>query len=116
MTGSIATQRVEAGAIVRFLAPGSRNSEGQQRLIPAVVIGQWPDGSLQLYALHFEGSFLVNAIPPDAVEMVLSRMELDAILDGIGRRLTELENQVASMSDWKPRANEPRFTLADGSR
>lgn len=94
---AVAAQQVEIGAIVRFEAPNSRNADGHPRVIPAVVIGQWPNGNLQLYALHFEGSFLVNAIPPNMVEMVLSRIEFDAISESWQRRLTELENQVASL-------------------
>lgn len=94
----VATQQVEVGAMVRFEAPNSRGSDGQPRMIPAVVIGQWPNGYLQLYALHFEGMpSLVNAIAPDMVEMVLSRTEFDAIFESWQRRLTELENQVATL-------------------
>jgi|SRR5215475_840134 len=100
-----AVQQIEVGSIVRFEAPGSRGTSGDTRRIPAIVTGQWPDGSLQLFALHFEGSFLVNAIAPDQVEMVFSRMETDAIFDSVNRRLTDLENEVARQSEghWKPK-------------
>jgi hypothetical protein len=98
MAGLIAAQQVEVGAIVRIVAPGSRETTGGERVIPAVVLGQHPDGSLQLYCLHFQGSpLLQNAVPLDAVEMSLSRSELDAIFDGINRRITDLENQVVSL-------------------
>jgi hypothetical protein len=56
--------------MVTFEAPGSRGDEGETRTIPAVVMGQWPDGSLQLYCFHFEGSFLKNSVPLECVKMV----------------------------------------------
>lgn len=90
---------VEVGSIVRFEAPGSRNTNGEPRIVPAVVIGQWPDGSLQLYALHFEGHFLVNSIPLDRVEMVLARAELDRIDELRHKEITALENQLALMAE-----------------
>jgi hypothetical protein len=61
---------VEVGSIVRFQAP-DRNDQAQARLIPAIVMGQWPDGSLQLFAFHFEGSYLVNSMPLDQVQVLM---------------------------------------------
>jgi hypothetical protein len=112
----VAAQRIEVGSIVRFEAPGSRDAEGQTRVIPAVVIGQWPNGSLQLYALHFEGSFLVNAIPLEAVELVWSRIESDAVIESLQQRVTELENQVTVLAGEK-QFTKPglKFSLADDS-
>lgn len=115
------SQRVEVGSIVRIVAPGSRTSDGQERIIPAVVIGQWPDGSLQLYCLHFEGSpLLANAVPLETVEMVFSRGEFDAILESQNRRITELENQLVqltcSKTGSKPEAQHMKFAIADDSR
>jgi hypothetical protein len=104
MAGAIAAQQIEIGAIVRITAPGSRETEGEARTIPAVVMHQWPDGRLQLYCFHFQGSaLLTNAARPEDVEMVLSRTEIDAIFDGINRRLTELENQMVSLGGRKYR-------------
>ena len=60
---------VETGTLARVTAPGSRNIEGKTRVIPAIVMGQWPDGSLQLFCFHFEGSFLMNAVPLADVEI-----------------------------------------------
>ena len=111
MDGPVATQRVEVGAIVRVVVPGSRESDGEPRMIPAIVIHQWPDGSLQLYSFHFQGSpLLQNAVRPEQVEMVLSRIEFDQIFDGINRRLTDLENQVVSLGGRKP-INPTKFSL-----
>lgn len=102
-------QHIEIGAIVRITAPGSRESEGEARTIPAIVTHQWPDGSLQLYCFHFQGSpLLQNAVRPDRVEVLMGRTEFESIQ----RRLTDLEKQVASSTGWKPGANEPRFALA----
>lgn len=61
---------VPIGTIVTVEAPGSRGTEGETRTIPAVVLSQWPDGSLELFALHFEGSFLMRSIPVDDVRIV----------------------------------------------
>jgi hypothetical protein len=107
----VAVQIVEVGSIVRFEAPGSRNTDGQPRVIPAVVLGQWPDGSLQLYALHFEGHFLVNAIPVDRVELVLARGELDRIEEMRRRDMTDLENRVVAMAEELERL---RATVVEG--
>jgi hypothetical protein len=97
---------VEIGTIVRFQAPNWRGAEGEVRWLAAVVIGQWPDGSLQLYAFHFEGSFLVNSFPARNVE-VLGNVE------ALERRLADLEKQVASLKpSWKPGINEPKFAMA----
>lgn len=91
-------QSVEVGAIVRFEAPGSRDSEGQTRVIPAVVLGQWPNGNLQLYAFHFEGApSLVHSIPLDRVELVFSRAESDQIEERHAREITDLENRIAAL-------------------
>lgn len=61
---------MQIGTIVTIEAPGSRSSSGETRQIPAIVIGEWPDGSLQLFAFHFEGSFLINSIPLASVKLV----------------------------------------------
>lgn len=115
MTGMVVTERVEVGAIVRIVAPGSRETSGEQRVIPAIVTHQWPDGKLQLYCLHFQGSaLLANAVRPEDVEMVLSRNELDAIFDGLNRRLTELENQIVAMGGTK--YQEPKFSMVHDAR
>lgn len=106
----VAVQQIEVGAIVRVVAPGSRETNGEQRIIPAVVTQQWPDGSLQLYAFHFMGSpLLQHSVRPEAVEMVMSRTEFDNIFDGINRRITELENQIVAMGGKK--YQEPKFSL-----
>lgn len=99
---SVIVQQIEVGAIVRITAPGSRETNGEERVIPAVVLGQYADGSLQLYAFHFMGSpLLQHAVRPDMVEMSLSRNELDAIFDGFHRRITELENQLVALGGKK---------------
>lgn len=104
-------QRIEVGAIVRITAPGSRETNGEERIIPAVVTHQWPDGSLQIYAFHFMGSpLLQHAVRPEDVEMVMSRTEFDLIFDGLNRRVTELENQIILMGGKK--YQEPKFSLA----
>lgn len=61
---------IEIGTIVRVTAPGSRGDEGETRQIPAIVTRIWPDGSLELFAFHFEGSFLIRSAPRDSVEVV----------------------------------------------
>ena len=118
--GPIATQQIEIGAIVRLVAQGSRESDGVERVIPAIVSRQWPDGSLDLYSFHFTGSpLLQRSVRPEMVEMVMSRTEFDAIFEGINRRITEIENQLAAMSPgWKPPAvkHDLKFSLVDDAR
>lgn len=102
---------IEIGAIVRISAPGSRETSGEERRIPALVLHQHHDGTLQLYCLHFQGSpLLINAVRPDTVELVFSRNEFDAILEGLNRRITDLENQVVALGGR--RREEPRFSMA----
>jgi hypothetical protein len=63
-------KHIPIGTIVCVVAPGSRASNGEERTIPAVVMGQWPSGNLQLYSFHFEGSpILMNDVPLTAVHM-----------------------------------------------
>lgn len=114
MTPNVAVQQIDVGAIVRVTAQGSRETNGEARIIPAIVTHQWPDGSLQLYCFHFQGSALLqNAVRPDMVEMVMSRNEFDAIFEGINKRITELENQVVALGGKKYLPPpEPRFTMA----
>ena len=103
---------VQVGSIVRILAPGSRESDGEQRVIPAVVIGQWPDGSLQLYALHFQGSpVLMNSVRPQSVEVAFNP-------EAIHRRLVEREKQLAAIKPgWRPPDYEPKYLpAADDAR
>lgn len=106
MTPTVVAQQVEVGAIVRVIAPGSRETNGEQRAIPAIVLGQHPNGMLQLYCMHFQGSpLLQNAVPLDAVEMVMSRTEFDAIFEGINKRITDLENLVMGGK----KSSEPKY-------
>lgn len=63
---------VEIGAIVTFEAQGGRGDNGQPRIIPAIVMAQHPDGSLQLFAFHFEGSHLVHSIPVEQCKVVMA--------------------------------------------
>jgi hypothetical protein len=115
-TRTVAIQRVEVGAIVRIAAAGSRETNGESRVIPAMVIHQWPDGSLQLYAFHFQGSpLLQQAVKPEMVEMVMSRNEFDMIFEDINRRITELENQIVALGGKK--YNPPtKFVMTDDAR
>ena len=114
MTPTVAVQQVDVGSIVRINAPGSRETNGEARVIPAVVTHQWPDGTLQLYCFHFQGSALLqNAVRPEFVEMVMSRTEFDAIFEGINKRITELENQVVALGGKKYQQIEPRFSVAN---
>ena len=94
--------KISMGSIVRLVAPGSRESNGEDRSIPAVVIGQYPDGMLDLYCLHFAGSALLQrGVRPDLIEIIMDPAE-------ILRRLDEIENAITG----KP-SKEPKFLLAD---
>ena len=63
-------KQIPIGTMVVVEAPGGRGQEGETRMIPAIVLGQWQDGQVQLYALHFEGSFLMNAVPLERCRLV----------------------------------------------
>lgn len=115
--GAIAVQQIDVGSIVRFVAPGSRETNGETRVIPAVVTQQWPDGTIQLYCFHFQGSpLLQNSVRPEMVEMVMSRSEFDQIFEGINKRITELENQVVALGGKKHQPVEPKFVMSDDAR
>ena len=95
--------RFEVGDIVRIVVPGSRETNGEARLTPAIVLGQYPDGSLALYCMHFQGSpLLANGVRPDMVDIGLNRHE-------ILRRLDQLEKDVAALA--AQRRLEPRVEL-----
>jgi hypothetical protein len=64
-------KQVPIGTTVVIEAPGSRGDNGATRMIPAVVLQQWPDSSVDLYALHFEGApILMRGVTLDRVRMV----------------------------------------------
>lgn len=65
-------KHIPVGTMVTVEAPGSRGEEeNPPRMIPAVVTGQWKDGSLELYAFHFEGApILLRAVTLDRVHMI----------------------------------------------
>ena len=62
-------KQIPIGTIVTIEAPGGRGDNGNTRTITAIVLSQWPEGSLELFAFHFEGSFLVRAVPLSAVKL-----------------------------------------------
>ena len=72
--------RVPVGTMVTVEAPGGRGDNGLTRTIPAVVLGQWGDGSLQLYALHFEGSFLMNSVPYEMTKPIEQAQKPESVL------------------------------------
>jgi len=56
--------KLPVGTIVTVVAPGSRGSAGEAQEIPAIVLKQYSDFSLDLYAFHFEGvPVLMRAVP-----------------------------------------------------
>lgn len=64
-------KHIPVGTIVCVERTDPGEEEGEKQLIPAIVTGQWPTGSLQLYAFHFEGSpVLFRDVPLDRVYMV----------------------------------------------
>lgn len=74
---------VEIGSIVRVEARGSRSTDGEPRLIPAIVLSQHEDGSLQLFCFHFEGQYLANAVPLDQCEIVIDAKAVQSMV-GMG--------------------------------
>ena len=69
---------IPIGTMVTVEAPGSRATDGEMRTIPAVVLHQWPDQSLELYAFHFEGvPSLMRAVPLSRVQMVVQPKPID---------------------------------------
>ena len=84
---------IPIGSLVRVVAPGSRETNGESQVIPAIVIGAWPNGQLDLYAFHFQGSPLLMHADISTVEILF-----------IGRALNP--------PPQKP-PEQPRFTLVD---
>lgn len=61
---------IPVGTMVTF-ARTDHNEEGDTRIIPALVLGQWPNGALELYLFHFEGApSYLREVPLTAVRMV----------------------------------------------
>ena len=89
---------IEIGSIVTFEMPGSRETSGVAQRVPAIVLGQWPDGSLQLYAFHFQGQHLVQSIRVQDVDVVFNRADLT-------QRLADLEGTKTY--------REPKFSFAE---
>jgi len=56
--------------MVTVEAQGSRASNGEAQLIPAVVLKE-ENGFLKLYALHFEGVPINMTVPVEAVKIVV---------------------------------------------
>lgn len=62
--------KLPVGTIVTVEAPGSRVSGGEAQEIPAIVLKQYQNFSLDLYAFHFEGvPVLLRAVPLDRVAL-----------------------------------------------
>ena len=65
---------IPVGTVVTVVARGSRASNGEEQVVPAIVLRQYekaPGQPLDLYVFHFEGvPSLMGAVPSDAVKMV----------------------------------------------
>lgn len=63
-------KHIPVGMIVTVERP-DRGEDGESRLIPAIVLGQWPSGDLELYLFHFEGvPSYARSVPLSTVRMV----------------------------------------------
>lgn len=63
-------KHIPIGTVVVVAAPGSRGDDGPPREIPALVTRQWEDGSLELYACHFEGvPIMMRSVPLSSVHL-----------------------------------------------
>jgi hypothetical protein len=63
-------RRVPVGTIVQFEARNTRGQETEGDIIPAIVLRQWDDGSLALFAFHFAGTNYVHTIRVEEVEIL----------------------------------------------
>lgn len=67
---------------------------------PAVVMQEWPDGTLQLYALHFENSHQVRSAHPSQVKPIVDPKQILALLvqyDEHDKRLAMLEQRMSDL-------------------
>jgi hypothetical protein len=55
------------GEQVILTIPNQPGIDGPALRVPAFVMGQWEDGKYKLFVCSFEGSYLANAIDPDAM-------------------------------------------------
>ena len=62
------------GTVVTVVARGSRASNGEEQMVPGIVLKQYekaPGQPVDLYVFHFEGvPSLMGAVPSDAVKIV----------------------------------------------
>jgi hypothetical protein len=87
-------EKMHTGTLVEYTP-----REGEQSY-PAVVMQEWPDGSLQLYALHFENSHQVRSAHPSQVKPILDPRHIVALMvqyDQHDQRLAVLEKQVDTL-------------------
>jgi hypothetical protein len=76
----VSYRTVEVGSIVRFLEDANRNEDGQSEIIPAIVMNQWPDGSLQLFCFNFAQQYLKNSVPLDRVEILFDPQQMRTVI------------------------------------
>jgi hypothetical protein len=85
---------MQVGSLVQYKA---NETDAPQ---PAIVMGIWPEGTIQLHVFHFESATHVRAAHPAQVTPVLDASKIEEILvdfETLGRRLTDLEEEMAEL-------------------
>ena len=115
---------IAIGSIVSLVIPGGRSTDGEPCQIPAMVIGQYDDGTLKLFCFHFEGQFMQLA-PESAVSVlfdaaVASETRIQALDDlreivqndiaTLQRQMNEFQEQVLSLVVGQTAAKEAEMT------
>lgn len=81
---------MQLGTIVRYTPqPGPDDAESY----PAIVMGEWPNGSLQLYVMQFDHPTNIRAAHPSQVGIMLSPDQLFDLDLLVNRLLTTAKNQ-----------------------
>lgn len=93
------------GTIVLIPRPGHLPEDEGESMVPAMVIGNWPDDRVRLYTFHYEGSFLVNSIP---IADVLAVNDADqALLNSLRQEVADLRALVEDLTAPKHGVSKP---------
>lgn len=88
---SILANSITPGSIVHFQ---QRDNEPP---IPAIVLREWPDQKVQLYALHFESVQHVYAADPSTITPILDPLELQGIMQAAAIDISDLQDRVLAV-------------------
>lgn len=99
---------MQIGSLVQYTA-----REGELPS-PAIIMRIWPEGTIELHVFHFESATHIRAADPSQVAPVIEASQIEEILadfETVGKRLTELENEMEFLrrmiQEQKPESDTP---------